>query len=222
MDDQEHEDQMKFGGIISLAFGAWLVFFIIGIVLCTRGVITDAASFGDYFGILNALFSSGAVAGAVYAVILQQKELKLAREQQQQAIEAHKDNAQSQKKILLIQMHAELIKYYQDEIELESKAISLAKEVIRNAESYRTEHNLYDYQSREEALEFMRQQIDVGWKCTLPIGEPREIVPQLKSLLKEFTDEVGAKVEQQSKEISKIFDDLTKSREILINLKENI
>ena len=50
--------------------------------------LSDASSFGDMFGAVNALFSALAFAGVVYALILQDNETRLNAEQFQKSLKA--------------------------------------------------------------------------------------------------------------------------------------
>jgi hypothetical protein len=75
---------LKIAVVVVLAL--WSINLLIGLLsLC----VGDAgARLGDSFGIVNALFSSLAVAGALYAVVIQQNEFREARKQAA-ASEAH-------------------------------------------------------------------------------------------------------------------------------------
>lgn len=75
----------------------WIALFIMfigfvwaGIAYCVEGS-EKAGQFGDAFGVINALFSSLAAAGAVYAVILQRTELKEARRSAFESAKAQAD-----------------------------------------------------------------------------------------------------------------------------------
>lgn len=70
--------------IVSSVFVAWFVFVAYVIFRGQEGA-EAIARFGDAFGVINAGFSSLAAAGAVYAVILQSRELRAARDDAKQS-----------------------------------------------------------------------------------------------------------------------------------------
>lgn len=90
---------------------------IIALSALAAGYREQLANVGDAFAIVNALFSSVAVAGAVYAVILQQRELALTRAEMRQAREAHEDSADAQERMALIQGHSTLLADASSELE---------------------------------------------------------------------------------------------------------
>lgn len=66
----------------------WFILLVIGIQLVFGFSIyyflptwSDRGTFGDMFGAVNTLFSGLAFAGIIYAIILQQRELKLQKEE---------------------------------------------------------------------------------------------------------------------------------------------
>lgn len=62
--------------LLCLVLGAWVLWAVLVLLLPWLGVGLDKeGQFGDAFGALNALFSGGALAGVVYAVLLQQRDL---------------------------------------------------------------------------------------------------------------------------------------------------
>ena len=66
-----------------LFFGVVIVLWILAIIvlpLCFPN-IEKRGQFGDSFGVVNALFSGLALAGVIYAIILQKNELELQREE---------------------------------------------------------------------------------------------------------------------------------------------
>ncbi len=65
-----------FIGVIIL----WVVYLSI-IWISNWPLKEDKGEFGDTFGALNALFAGLAFAGVIYAILLQQRELKLQREE---------------------------------------------------------------------------------------------------------------------------------------------
>jgi hypothetical protein len=102
---------------ITVAGSLWFI----NLVLAAFGWATDkseaVAKFGDAFGVVNALFSSVAVAGAVYAVILQQRELALTRKEMRQARLAHEDSADAQERMAAIQGHSTMLSDLTQEIQ---------------------------------------------------------------------------------------------------------
>lgn len=55
----------------------WSVSWVLGILLISSW--EDRGNFGDMFGAVNALFSGAALAGVVYAILLQRRDLELQR-----------------------------------------------------------------------------------------------------------------------------------------------
>jgi hypothetical protein len=110
--DEQQNDVLKIALIVTGA--AWTAFLIIAAVVWIAGDgdkkgLERLAQFGDAFGVINALFSSAAVAGAIYAVILQQRELVLTRQEMRQAREAHEDSADSQERMAAIQGYTTIV-----------------------------------------------------------------------------------------------------------------
>lgn len=106
-EEESPKSWLKIGGCAALAI--WSCNFIAGLVFAFRGDAQPLASFADSFAIVNALFSSVAVVGAVYAVILQQKELALTRAEMRQAREAHEDSADAQERMTVIQGYSTIL-----------------------------------------------------------------------------------------------------------------
>ena len=72
----------KYSPLVLAALTVVLVQVGIGAWMWRRfGAPADAAAFGDMFGAVNTLFAGLAFAGVIYAIILQQQELKLQREE---------------------------------------------------------------------------------------------------------------------------------------------
>lgn len=68
--------------ILQIAFTLWAVFLTIGLFLTLNFNPATIGQFGDFFGVFNCLLSSLAVAGAIYAVVLQQGEGAAARKRE--------------------------------------------------------------------------------------------------------------------------------------------
>lgn len=84
--DQNDEQWKPLKIAVIVALALWSANLIFGLLFLCMG---DAgARLGDSFGIVNALFSSLAVAGALYAVVIQQNEFRESRKQAA-ASEAH-------------------------------------------------------------------------------------------------------------------------------------
>ena len=79
----EEKEKFRMWVVGTIVGGIWFAWLLLGLVFAFRGdsEISAAGVFGDFFGAINALFSSAAVALAVWAVLLQQKELKETREE---------------------------------------------------------------------------------------------------------------------------------------------
>jgi len=92
--DHKHDQWQLLKTAAVVAIALWSINLLFGLISLCAG---DAgARLGDSFGIVNALFSSLAVAGALYAVVIQQREFREAR-QQAASSEAHqKDVATTQ------------------------------------------------------------------------------------------------------------------------------
>ena len=74
---ERHDDDkswLKIG--LSIALGIWCMNLVMALTMGIVGEGPAAGVFGDAFGAVNALFSSVAVAAAVWAVRLQQEELR--------------------------------------------------------------------------------------------------------------------------------------------------
>ncbi|HWE37134.1 MAG TPA: hypothetical protein VG406_11255 [Isosphaeraceae bacterium] len=72
------EDLWLLARLIVLVAIAWLVFGFVPFLFLPRPL--SLGDFGDSFGFVNALFSGLALAGVIYAIILQRRELSLQRE----------------------------------------------------------------------------------------------------------------------------------------------
>lgn len=86
-ENEQEKDQwkpLKIAVVVVITF--WVINLLFGIISLCAGDV--GARLGDSFGIVNALFSSLAVAGALYAVVIQQNEFREARKQAA-ATEAH-------------------------------------------------------------------------------------------------------------------------------------
>lgn len=77
---------------------------------------TTTGQFGDAFGVLNCLFSSVSVAGAICAIILQQKELKAAREEYHHSRVAHVQSAGSQALMAQLQYYSSYLDHLNAEL----------------------------------------------------------------------------------------------------------
>lgn len=71
----------------------WALSFVVACGYWTIGNISEAGTFGDSFGAINALFSGLAFAGVVIALVIQTKELQLARLERREALESQKEIA---------------------------------------------------------------------------------------------------------------------------------
>ncbi|NQU85154.1 MAG: hypothetical protein HQ541_05275 [Mariniphaga sp.] len=112
-------------GIIILVM--WLLSF--GAVYFTLDSWTDRGTFGDLFGGINSLFSGLALAGIIYTIFLQRKELKLQRlelietrkeltrsaKAQEKSEIALKEQADSLKKSSQLTALSNLINYYTEQ-----------------------------------------------------------------------------------------------------------
>jgi hypothetical protein len=91
---------MNFKGFSFFAIGLIIVL-VVGYAMFLLGIswpienysISNAALYGDSFGILNALFSGLAFAGIIITILLQREELKLQRNELARASVAQESNA---------------------------------------------------------------------------------------------------------------------------------
>ena len=112
-------------GIIILVI--WILSF--ATVYFTIDSWSDRGTFGDLFGGVNSLFSGLALAGIIYTIFLQRKELKLQRlelaetrkelkrsaEAQEKSEKALKDQANSMKKSSQLAALSSMLEYYKEE-----------------------------------------------------------------------------------------------------------
>jgi len=112
----------------------WVLNFLWGLLSSSSGEY--GSRFGDSFGVVNSLFSSIAVAGAIYAVILQQKELSLTRQELQGAREAQESAAQAQHDILILQALNSLLTSNHAELAyIQSRLDGMRQEEARHSSS---------------------------------------------------------------------------------------
>ena len=79
----------KFYWLIVLVIAIWITSWIITDNLYQN--VEDRGAFGDKFGFINSLFSGLALAGIIYSIFLQQKELSLQRTELKETKEEFKD-----------------------------------------------------------------------------------------------------------------------------------
>ena len=77
----------KFYWLIVLVIAIWITSWIITDNLYQN--VEDRGAFGDKFGFINSLFSGLALAGIIYSIFLQQKELSLQRTELKETKENH-------------------------------------------------------------------------------------------------------------------------------------
>lgn len=85
---KEHKIR-NFYWLILLVVGLWIISWIVTDNLYCS--VTDRGAFGDKFGFINSLFSGLALAGIIYSIFLQQKELSLQRTELKETKEEFKD-----------------------------------------------------------------------------------------------------------------------------------
>lgn len=78
----------------------------IPLVMLYYGEPGNSSEFGDMFGAVNALFSGLALAGIIYAIIIQRQELILTRQELTRTAEAQIESAKSLEKQLGLQIDA--------------------------------------------------------------------------------------------------------------------
>ncbi len=74
----------KYPWLLFIIWAVIVIFFWVTSIVILTYYFTDLAErgqFGDMFGAVNALFSGLALAGVIFAIHLQKKELKLQREE---------------------------------------------------------------------------------------------------------------------------------------------
>ncbi len=89
-----------------LLSGTFLWIISIPVVIFFYGNPTNPNDFGGMFGAVNALFSGLALAGIIYAIIIQREELILTREELSRTAKAQIDSAKSLEKQLELQIDA--------------------------------------------------------------------------------------------------------------------
>lgn len=111
--DETDREVLKFW--LQVAVFGWFCFGGIALLIHLSNLGEQLGQWGDSFGALNALFSSIAVIGAIYAVVLQQRELKLTREEFAGSRLAQESTAQSQERMARIQAYSALIGHLNEE-----------------------------------------------------------------------------------------------------------
>ncbi|WBL22316.1 putative phage abortive infection protein [Zunongwangia sp. HRR-M8] len=87
---QEKDFKIKdFFKLIALVVSLWVISWITIDILYSS--VTDRGAFGDKFGFINSLFSGLALAGIIYSIFLQQRELSLQRTELAETKEEFKD-----------------------------------------------------------------------------------------------------------------------------------
>jgi hypothetical protein len=86
--EKEHKIR-NFYWLILLVISLWIISWIVTDNLYCS--VTDRGAFGDKFGFINSLFSGLALAGIIYSIFLQQKELSLQRTELKETKEEFKD-----------------------------------------------------------------------------------------------------------------------------------
>ncbi|MCP4052449.1 MAG: hypothetical protein GY739_05150 [Mesoflavibacter sp.] len=89
MNDRKEDTKRNFYLLIVLVITIWIISWIITDNLYCS--VTDRGAFGDKFGFVNSLFSGLALAGIIYSIFLQQKELSLQRTELKETKEEFKD-----------------------------------------------------------------------------------------------------------------------------------
>lgn len=86
--EKEHKIR-NFYWLILLVISLWIISWIVTDNLYCS--VADRGAFGDKFGFINSLFSGLALAGIIYSIFLQQKELSLQRTELKETKEEFKD-----------------------------------------------------------------------------------------------------------------------------------
>lgn len=121
--------------IIAVTF-LWLINLSIGLFM------SDAGTFGDQFGAVNALFSGLAFAGLIYT-ILQQKE---SLEKQNRSIEQQTECLEEQRKS--IELQREDLQNQQEELRLNRQELELTREEMQNQTA--------EFEKQNESLKIQR------------------------------------------------------------------
>ena len=95
-------------------------------------------TFGDMFGAVNALFSGAALAGIIYSIILQRKELKETREELRRAAKAHEESVKLSAYTAMLNVYSEQANYIHEVINKRPTAelAETYKEQIRGRDYY--------------------------------------------------------------------------------------
>lgn len=146
MNNDNEREWLKIG--LMTSGGIWFATLIVSLLVILMGNGDAGSHVGDMFNIVNALFSSIAVIGAIYAVVLQQKELAMTREELMGSREAQVDNATTQERIATIQASNSMIPVLDRFIKKQNKSITHFYEVraeIREMRSNRIIRNSVYY-----------------------------------------------------------------------------
>jgi ferric iron reductase protein FhuF len=154
MTDKKNNDieEDKLNGLFKLLIGIFLVWIIsIFVIPFIYTELTDRASFGDSFGLINSLFSGFAFAGIIYTILLQRKELSLQRKELQEtrmelnrsATAQEKSETQQRRQSENLKITAKLnalstlVSYYSD-VETKNKTVNSSKHLgaQREQETY--------------------------------------------------------------------------------------
>lgn len=142
-EEKNINEEDKLGGLFTLLIGVFVIWLIsILIIPYIYSELTDRASFGDSFGLINSLFSGLAFAGIIYTILLQRKELSLQRKELQETREELKRSATAQEKSekqqkrqsenlkMTAKLNAlsTLISYYSD-VETKNKMLNSSKQL---------------------------------------------------------------------------------------------
>ena len=168
-EDPETRNWLFLGGLV--VFGTCLAWLILGLfIACSPAMREGWGQIGDSFGVINTMFSAAAVLGAVYAITLQQKDIKIQRDDFNQTIKEHRDNTGTQKTVAKIQAvttQLEMCKHGIDNLYRDAAETSLIKEELLGIMAARMTHgdNIFEMKVTDIMLqdEFkMKLQIHFG------------------------------------------------------------
>lgn len=168
-----HKDSWKYIG------GICLIIFINSIVYFIFKDATSAGTFGDIFGLSNALFSGFALAGIIYTILLQQedlnlqrKELRLTRREQRIQNETLKLQRFENTFFSMLESHQSILSYLRIEtyvvyektsapglpnFEYYQEITSQQIQIYTNRDVFRFLHNKFHYLCLDEQITLLRE-----------------------------------------------------------------
>jgi hypothetical protein len=162
-EDRESNERFSRWAIGAMSFfAAWGLFAAIHIFRSKQSPAESMGLFGDSFGVVNAAFSSIAAAGAVYAVILQRRELKLARIEARQSRREMARSAKAQDELVKLQARVflaeSLRKLISDNAELLTPISSEITDLAEYARKYPASYDPQKFRSLSKKESILKEE----------------------------------------------------------------